>query len=184
MTLASPGSSAQSAGWLHGRDSAVLARAADAFGLSLDALRMLSTLKALGSVLDQLEANAWAAVGLTSAQGWVLTELVLIGPCPQHVLAQRLLVTPSSISQVASRLASQDLLTRRPDGVDRRVRHLAATDKAVPRVRAVVPLLRDALETAEAALGARQVRQLLEHLAVLNDALSRQAPKLHTAVDA
>lgn len=150
----------------------MLERAAEAFGLSLEALRVLSTLKALGAVLDQLEATAWAAAGLTPAQGWVLAELVLIGPCPQHVLAERLMVTASSISQVATRLERRGLVTRQRDGADRRVRRLAATAAAERHVGAVVPMVRGALEAAEAVLGPRHIRPLLEHLAVLNRALS------------
>lgn len=150
----------------------MLERAADAFGLSLDALRLLSTLKSLGAVLDQLEATVWAAVGLTPAQGWVLAQLVLIGPCPQHVLAERLMVTPSSISQVVSRLEQAGLVTRRADRGDRRVRELAATAAARRRVDAVAPEVRAALATAEAALGPGQVRRLLDYLAVLHHRLA------------
>lgn len=149
----------------------MLERAAEAFGLSLDALGMLSTLKAVGAVLDQLETAAWAGAGLTPAQGWVLAHLVLIGPSPQHVIAQRLMVTPSSISQVASRLEAHGLLTRRTDRADGRVRHLAATPAAEQRVRAVVPRVRQVLEAAETAVGPGEVGGLLDRLDVLHHSL-------------
>jgi len=149
----------------------VLERAADAFGLSRDTLGLLSTLKSLGAVLGHFEATAWASVGLTPAQGWVLSQLVLIGPCAQRVLAERLMVTPSSISQVTSRLEDAELLARRGDPSDRRLRLLVATPAARRHVRAVVPQVRDILETAEAALGTAGVHRLLAHLATLHDSL-------------
>src|SRR3546814_2711814 len=57
-------------GWWHGHEPSVEASAANAFGLSIDALRLLPGLKAIGSLLSEQEAAAWAAVGLTTAQGW------------------------------------------------------------------------------------------------------------------
>ncbi len=159
-------------GWLAGSDPAVLERAAAAFGLPIDSLRLLSMLKALGTVLGQREAEAWAAVDLTSAQGWVLAELVLIGPCTQHVLAQRLMVTPSSVSQVTAKLVDQRLVARTRDDGDRRRWQLAATDKAAARVDAVVPTVRRTLETAEASLREGELRELADDLEVLYRALS------------
>ena len=52
--------SAAPSGWWHGHDSDVVASAADAFGLSIDALRLLSGLKAIGVLLSEQEAAAWA----------------------------------------------------------------------------------------------------------------------------
>ena len=169
MTVAPPGELTQASGWLHGHDDAVLERAAEAFGLSLDSLRLLTTLKDIGTVLHHLEVAAWAEVGLTPAQGWVLAELVLIGPCTQLVLARRLTVTSSSISQVATRLADRRLLTRRTDAVDRRIRHLTATPAARAHVLAVVPVLRSALEAAETVIGSQNIRMLLGQLTALTD---------------
>lgn len=156
---------------MHGQDPEVLERAADAFGLSPDTLGLLSTLKSLGAVLDQFEATAWASVGLTPAQGWVLAHLVLIGPCSQRVLAERLMVTPSSISQVTTRLENAGLLARRGDPGDARLRFLVATAAARRHVRAVVPQVRDLLEAAEAALETDGVSWLLGQLATLHDSL-------------
>jgi|GEM_PF-2018794 DNA-binding MarR family transcriptional regulator len=169
--VAAPHDLFQTPGWLHGQEPEVLERAAQAFGLSRDALALLSTLKSLGAVLDHLEALAWASVGLTPAQGWVLAHLVLIGPCPQGVLAGRLMVTPSSISQVTTRLEDAGLLARRGDPNDRRLRSLVATPAARSHVRAVVPQVRDILETAEEALGPDGARHLLRQLATLHDSL-------------
>lgn len=149
----------------------MLERAADAFGLARDTLGLLSTLKSLGAILDQLEATTWASVGLTPAQGWILAQLALIGPCSQRVLAQRLMVTPSSISQVTTRLEQAELLARQGDPSDRRRWLLVATPAARRHVRAVVPQVRHILESAEAALGTDGVRRLLDHLATLHDAL-------------
>ncbi|MFP5283963.1 MAG: MarR family winged helix-turn-helix transcriptional regulator [Actinomycetes bacterium] len=169
--VAAPHGLSHAPGWLHGQDPEVLERAAEAFGLSRDALGLLSTLKSLGAVLDQLEATTWASVGLTAAQGWVLAHLVLIGPCSQGVLAGRLMVTPSSISQVTTRLEHAGLVARRGAPGDRRLRSLVATPAARSHVLAVVPQVRDVLETAEAALGPDGARHLLRQLATLHDSL-------------
>jgi DNA-binding MarR family transcriptional regulator len=168
--------SAAPSGWWHGHDSDVVASAADAFGLSIDALRLLSGLKAIGVLLSEQEAAAWAGAGLTTAQGWVLAELVLIGPCPQHLIATRLMVTPSSVSQVCTRLEHNGLVTRQRDPADHRVQVLTATAQAHHHVRLVVPDLRRALTAAEAALGPGGVRALIDHLTVLADTLSTSAP--------
>jgi DNA-binding MarR family transcriptional regulator len=168
--------SAAPSGWWHGHEPDVVASAADAFGLSIDALRLLSGLKAIGALLADQETAAWAGAGLTTAQGWVLAELVLIGPCPQHLIAQRLMVTPSSVSQVCTRLEHNGLVTRQPDPADRRVQVLTATAQAQHHVRLVVPDLRRALTAAEAALGPGGVRALIDHLTVLADSLSASVP--------
>jgi len=168
--------SAAPSGWWHGHDSDVVASAADAFGLSIDALRLLSGLKAIGALLAEQEAAAWAGAGLTTAQGWVLAELVLIGPCPQHLIATRLMVTPSSVSQVCTRLEHKGLVTRQRDPADHRVQVLTATAQAHHHVRLVVPDLRRALTAAEAALGPGGVRALIDHLTVLANTLSASVP--------
>lgn len=165
-------------GWWHGHDPDVVESTADAFGLSIDALRLLSGLKAIGALLADQEAAAWAQAGLTTAQGWVLAELVLIGPCPQHRIAERLMVTPSSVSQVCARLERRGLVVRRPDPDDRRVQVLTATAQAEQHVRVVVPDLRHALETAEQVLGAAGIRALIDHLAILTATLSGPARPL------
>ncbi len=175
-----PAEARQGHGWLYVHNPTVLQRAVDVFGLSPDALGVLAALKTLGADLDQLEASAWAAAGLTAPQGWILTHLVLDGPCPQHQLAQRLMVTPSSISQVATRLEQHGLLTRRAGG-DRRVRHLAATPAGRHRVEAVVPHVRHALEAAETTLGRAAVAHLTEQLALLHDALAQPVQPASTA---
>lgn len=171
----------ESSGWWHGHDPDVVESAADAFGLSIDALRLLSGLKAIGALIADQEAAAWARAGLTTAQGWVLAELVLIGPCPQRLIAQRLMVTPSSVSQVCARLERRGLVVRRPDPDDRRVNVLTATGRAEQHVRVVVPDLRQAIETAEHALGPVGIRALIDHLAVLTATLSRPARSLPAA---
>jgi DNA-binding MarR family transcriptional regulator len=162
-------------GWWHGHEPAVVASAAGAFGLSIDALRLLSGLKAIGALLTEQEAAAWGAAGLTTAQGWVLSELVLIGPCPQHLIAKRLMVTPSSVSQVCARLERQGLVARQPDPDDRRVQVLTATPRAQQHVRVVVPDLRRVLEAAEHSLGPAGIGALIDLLAVLAATLSRPA---------
>lgn len=167
---------AQPTGWWHGHEPDVVASAAGAFGLSIDALRLLSGLKAIGALLADQEAAAWARAGLTTAQGWVLAELVLIGPCPQHLIAKRLMVTPSSVSQVCARLERQGLVARQPDPHDGRVQVLTATARAEHHVRLVVPDLRRALAAAEEVLGSAGVRVLIEHLAVLTASLSGSQP--------
>ncbi len=169
--IAAPSSNASEAQWLIGREPAVLESAASAFGLSLEALCMLSAIKALGATLDQQETSAWASVGLTSAQGWVLTELALIESCPQHVIAERLMVTPSSVSQVIARLESDGLVVRVRDATDGRVRRLTVSKEGERRVRIVVPQVRRLLASAEAALGPEGISAFLAHLAVLGHAL-------------
>lgn len=162
---------ASEARWLIGREPAALENAASAFGLSLEALLMLSAIKALGATLDQQEAAAWASVGLTSAQGWVLTELALVGSCPQHVVAERLLVTPSSVSQVIARLEVDNLVVRVRDATDGRVRRLTVSKEGERLVRIVVPQVRRLLANAEAALGPEGITAFLSHLTVLGHAL-------------
>lgn len=72
--------------------------------------------------------NAAAAqLDLPPAQALVLTNLS--GPAPMRELAEWLSCEPSNVTGIVDGLERRDLVTRRPDPADRRVKHVVLTEK-------------------------------------------------------
>lgn len=158
--------------WLLGRDAKLLDRAADQFEFPSDALRVLGASRSLGTLVAHYEASVWRSVGLSAAQGWLVTKLLLAGPTGQSEIAEDLQVTRSSVSQLADRLEAIGLIARQPSAEDRRVSLLNLTDEGRARVFAVLPTIRDALEGISGRIGAGDLEDLLKGLERLSQAIS------------
>jgi DNA-binding MarR family transcriptional regulator len=108
-------------------------------GPSTPALRLIQEISFLvldlaGQLQDNHSAHA-AALGLTPAQAKVIVALRPGEAVPMRVLADRLRVDPSNLTGLVDRLEDRDLVVRRPDTVDRRVKALLLTG-AGERLRA------------------------------------------------
>jgi DNA-binding MarR family transcriptional regulator len=78
-------------------------------------------------VLGDHTASCAAELGLTAAQAVTLFQLQQRGALPMRELASEQHCDPSNITGIADRLEARDLVERRPDPGDRRVKLLALT---------------------------------------------------------
>lgn len=134
-----------------------------------DASRAAVVVMKAGSRLAQTIERALADADLTLPQFNVLMELAAVpgGALPMHVVIDRLISTPSSLSWLTTRMRERGLVTKRRDDDDARVVVLAITEAgwlaledAMPRVFA-----------AEKALWRDHRRADLRQISVLLDRL-------------
>lgn len=108
--------------------------------------------------------QAAAAYDLTSIQAKVL--VALDEPLPMHRIAENLGSERSNVTGIIDRLQARDLVERRPDERDRRVKYIVATEEG----QRLAGEFREALQFAAeplASLGAadrRQLRDLLQRM--------------------
>ena len=77
---------------------------------------------------DNFAARA-SRLGLTALQAKLLIALPPGESVPMRVLAERLRCDPSNLTGLVDKLESRDVVRRRPDPVDRRVKALTLTDR-------------------------------------------------------
>ncbi|WP_097865898.1 MarR family winged helix-turn-helix transcriptional regulator [Streptomyces sp. rh34] len=91
--------------------------------------------------------RAAAEHSLTGAQARVL-GLLSLEPLPMRKIALRLKCEPSNVTGIIDRLETRELVERRPDPADRRIKLAAATEEG----RRTARRLRDALDFAREPL--------------------------------
>jgi DNA-binding MarR family transcriptional regulator len=110
----------------------------------------LEVVDLIGSVVARYYEEydrAAAEHSLTGAQARVL-GLLSLEPMPMRKIAQKLKCEPSNITGIVDRLEARDLVERRPDPADRRVKLAGATEKGTRTARQ----LRDSLTFAREPL--------------------------------
>ncbi|MEV7997093.1 MarR family transcriptional regulator [Streptomyces sp. NPDC086077] len=136
-----------------------------------DALTM-EVVDLIGSVVARYHEEyeeAAAEHALTGAQAKLLS-LLSLEPLPMRKLAHKLRCEPSNVTGIVDRLESRDLVERRPDPADRRVKLAAATDEG----RRVARSLRDSLRFAREPLAGlseqerRTLRDLLQRMVAVD----------------
>ncbi|MFD7435393.1 MarR family winged helix-turn-helix transcriptional regulator [Streptomyces sp. NPDC059861] len=136
-----------------------------------DALTM-EVVDLIGSVVARYHEEyeeAAADHALTGAQAKLLS-LLSLEPLPMRKLAHKLKCEPSNVTGIVDRLESRDLVERRPDPADRRVKLAAATDEG----RRVARSLRDSLRFAREPLAGlseqerRTLRDLLQRMVAVD----------------
>ncbi|MFD5113417.1 MULTISPECIES: MarR family winged helix-turn-helix transcriptional regulator [unclassified Streptomyces] len=129
--------------------------------LTLEVVELIGTVVA--RYYEEYEQAA-AEHSLTGAQARVL-GLLSVEPMPMRRIARKLKCEPSNVTGIVDRLEARDLVERRPDPADRRVKLAAPTEKGL----ATAALLRDALGFAREPLAELSV----EERQVLRDLLKR-----------
>ncbi|MFF1417393.1 MarR family winged helix-turn-helix transcriptional regulator [Streptomyces sp. NPDC058280] len=129
--------------------------------LTLEVVELIGTVVA--RYYEEYEQAA-AEHSLTGAQARVL-GLLSIEPMPMRRIARKLKCEPSNVTGIVDRLEARDLVERRPDPADRRVKLAAPTEKGL----ATAAQLRDALGFAREPLAELSV----EERQVLRDLLKR-----------
>ncbi|MFF5566509.1 MarR family winged helix-turn-helix transcriptional regulator [Streptomyces sp. NPDC012623] len=112
--------------------------------LTLEVVELIGTVVA--RYYEEYEQAA-AQHALTGAQARVL-RLLSLEPMPMRRIARNLKCEPSNITGIVDRLEARELVERRPDPADRRVKLAAATEKGL----ATAELLRDSLDFAREPL--------------------------------
>ena len=138
-------------------------------------ITVLDRLLEIGELFQKDMARAFEGTPLTSARTRVLWELQHTGPSTQHVLAERLDVSPRNITGLVDALEAGGYVTRSPHPSDRRATIVSLTASAQRMMRemqrehaeltddllgAVEPADRAALERGVDAIAAR-LRELV-----------------------
>ncbi|MFE1958111.1 MarR family winged helix-turn-helix transcriptional regulator [Streptomyces sp. NPDC059479] len=126
--------------------------------LSLEVVELIGTVVA--RYYEEYDQAA-AEHSLTGAQARVL-RLLSMEPMPMRRIAQKLKCEPSNVTGIVDRLEARDLVERRPDPADRRVKLAAPTEKG----RATAALLRNSLNFAREPLAelSEEERRVLRDL--------------------
>jgi len=141
--------------------------------IRLDAWRMFITLHA--KIIELIDADLQAAGGLPLQQYDVLIELFEAEEkrLRMYELAQRVVLSRSSITRLVDQLARQDMLTREIDPQDRRGSYAVLTEAGEAALRQSWPLYREAILRHFGAFLSNDEAQ------TLFDAFTR----MHSAVD-
>ena len=91
--------------------------------------RAISAYGAVLRILDPIRFQIWSDNGLTMPQARVLFTIFEQGDQSAGQLAERLGVSPSTITGITDRLVRQNLIQRKEDPKDRRVVLLAVTEE-------------------------------------------------------
>ncbi|WP_327236773.1 MarR family transcriptional regulator [Streptomyces sp. NBC_01317] len=130
--------------------------------LTLEVVELIGTVVA--RYYEEYE-HAAAQYSLTGAQARVL-GLLSLEPMPMRRIAQKLKCEPSNVTGIVDRLEARDLVERRPDPADRRVKLAAPT----PQGLETAARLRDSLNFAREPLASlsederRVLRDLLKRM--------------------
>lgn len=145
--------------------------------------RVLDSIRRLVRLLREGSRASQAAVGLSTAQLFVLQKLDGSHPLSLNELAARTLTHQSSVSVVVSRLVARGLVRRRPSPGDARRLELALTDRGREVLARSPGSTQDRIIAAVAALPEAEQRAFaatLERLLRAAGADDRAAPMLFT----
>lgn len=133
---------------------------------------------------DPGRLEAWVELGLTMTQLRVLFLLAAEDGASAGALAERLNVTPSTLTRIVDRLAGQGLVRREPDEDDRRLVRHYLSDRGVTTVRELERRGRARLNEILDRLGDRRLERLVLALEDLSEALEAQEADELTLVEA
>lgn len=110
--------------------------------------RALNALRQIVQALHVASRASERAVGMSTAQLFVLQQIAQAGTCSVGELAALTLTHPSSVSVVVSRLVAQGLVERRDAAEDRRRAELTCTGEGRARLAVAPPQVQDRLIAA------------------------------------
>jgi DNA-binding MarR family transcriptional regulator len=135
-------------------------------------LRLRQTTRRLTQIYDA----ALAPAELTIGQFGVIAHLYGLRDAPERLsvgaFAEAIGTDPTTLTRLLKPLERAGLVADGPRPADRRVRTLKITSRGVAKLRAAVPLWREAQATAKKIFGAREVR-------ALNDLLDTSVTTFH-----
>lgn len=116
--------------------------------------------------------------GITSAQTFVLRELMRCSPQTQVGIARNMGLSKVSIGETLNRLEAAGMITRERSSTDRRSIAISLTPKARALKRSLVAKSYKQLEMVENILGTEQNGQVTKALLVLEEGLRTQLGKV------
>jgi DNA-binding MarR family transcriptional regulator len=132
--------------------------------------------------VDPGRLDAWADLGLTMTQLRVLMILSAEDGLSARTLADRLVVTPSTLTRIMDRLVSNSLVRREVDDGDRRfVRH-RLTDAGLRTIRDVERFGRARMDSIFGSLSRDQLERMV--LALRDLAAAFEAPEAEPSMAA
>jgi DNA-binding MarR family transcriptional regulator len=137
-------------------------------GVAKTVFRLNGQFLALGEALAR-------PVGLTAAW-WQVLGAVLDQPLPVADIARKIGVTRQSVQRVADLLVAEKLAEYRPNPAHRRAKLLHPTEQGRAAVRRISPAHAALAERLAKEFGAEALRDALDNLAHLSDALDRLTP--------
>ena len=120
-------------------------------GAQMSVYEKRRALNALRHIVQALRVSSRAserAVGMSTAQLFVLRQIASAGTCSISELAARTLTHPSSVSVVVSRLVDKGLVERKDAPEDRRRVELSCTEAGLARLADGPPQLQDRMIAA------------------------------------
>lgn len=123
---------------------------------------------------DPGRLEGWVELGLTITQLRVLFRLRADDGTPAGALAERLRVTPSTLTRIVDRLARQELVRRETDHGDRRLVRHYLTAAGASTLEAIIGGARARMDEVVNRLSARQLERLVLALEDLTAALDAQ----------
>jgi len=123
---------------------------------------------------DPGRLEAWVELGLTMTQLRVLFLLNSDDGASAGALAERLKVTPSTLTRIVDKLAREDMVRRVPDEDDRRLVRHYLSDRGAATFRELERRGRERLNEILDRLSEPQLERLVLALEDLGDALEAQ----------
>ena len=109
--------------------------------------------------------------GLTRAQWAVLAKLERQQGLKQAEVAEAMEMQPITLCRLVDKLCAQDLIERRSDATDRRVKRLYLTETAQPLMTKLAGLRAEITKTALTDFNSGSVQLLVAHLEAVKDNL-------------
>jgi DNA-binding MarR family transcriptional regulator/nitroimidazol reductase NimA-like FMN-containing flavoprotein (pyridoxamine 5'-phosphate oxidase superfamily) len=147
-------------GYASGADSRAIDDAPDA------AIDTMNALRRVVRSLRMTEISAGAALGVTTAQLFVLREVGHAGRLTIGELARRTATAQSTVSEVVARLATRKLLVREPSKADRRRVEISLTDSGRALLDRAPETIQERLLSAFGRLPPGRRREIAEGMRV------------------
>ena len=107
-------------------------------------------------------------LGLTPPQFYVLATIGYAGELPFGEIGAKMMVTVSNLTGIVDRLEEKKLVSRKRDENDRRVVHVALTEKGAKVYKNTIPLFEKSISLIFSALDKPQQKKLSVLLRKLN----------------
>jgi len=117
----------------------------------------------------KLEADL-GKLGLTPPQFYVLATIGYAGSLPFGEIGAKMMVTVSNLTGIVDRLEQKKLVLRKRDETDRRVVHVALTEKGANLYKTTIPLFERSISEIFSSLDLPHQKELSALLRTLNHA--------------
>ena len=132
---------------------------------------LMTTVTAFFRTVEGVRVRSAESVNVTETELRALARVVETGPTTPKNLALSMTMSTATITAIADRLVLRELLTRVPNGVDRRSVLLTATDEGTAVVRGLYALHRQTYVTSLNTMSAERLDEAREVLGLITEHL-------------